>query len=160
MQIHVQNAPFVYNPDTISVGLGFSKGMKEKKNDWWNAVHQKYLSCVQFVYPSLPLHVTSHQRSGASEEDICFRHISTNFCLLLCILCATNSMCAAQPERCSAPNTLFYIGSQEFALLTAFHKVSSRDMFSALQRVYFQSHLYYRQSISTPAREEVKRFGW
>ena len=31
MQIHVQNAPFVYNPDTISVGLGFSKGGEKKK---------------------------------------------------------------------------------------------------------------------------------
>lgn len=30
MQIHVQNAPFVYNPDTISVGLGFSEGGEKK----------------------------------------------------------------------------------------------------------------------------------
>lgn len=29
MQIHVQNAPFVYNPDTIYVGLGFSKRKKK-----------------------------------------------------------------------------------------------------------------------------------
>lgn len=30
MQIHVQNAPFVYNPDTISVGLGFTEGGEKK----------------------------------------------------------------------------------------------------------------------------------
>lgn len=55
MQILVQNVPFVYNPDTIYVGLGFSKG----KNDWWNTVHQKvsamlcsicYLSPAAFTW--------------------------------------------------------------------------------------------------------------
>lgn len=48
MQIHVQNAPFVYNPDTISVGLGFSKGEKKM------TVGIQYIKnisqcCVQFV---------------------------------------------------------------------------------------------------------------
>lgn len=88
MQIHVQNAPFVYNPDTISVGLGFSKGGKKM------TVGIQYIKnisqcCVQFVvfflYPLQPLYITSHQRAGLSRgrrpKEVCFRKSVTKHCM-------------------------------------------------------------------------------
>lgn len=53
MQIHVQNAPFVYNPDTISVGLGFS--IKTKMTGGVQYIKNISQCCVQFVvYPPPP----------------------------------------------------------------------------------------------------------
>lgn len=83
MQIHVQNAPFVYNPDTISVGLGFTEGGEKKRLLENSTSNMKvgvvlfsficlfavivFLGCQCFFSP-LPSCVTSHQRADSSGE--------------------------------------------------------------------------------------------
>lgn len=74
MQIHVQNEPFVYNPDTISLGLGFTKGKKMTGGIQYIKNISRY--GVQFVfYPPLPLYITLHQRAGLAKKlkEVCFR---------------------------------------------------------------------------------------
>lgn len=78
MQIHVQNVPFVYNPDTISVGLGFS----EAKKNVCNTLHQKFQCCVQLVvYPSLPFALHHIKKL----TTVCYREI-LNICLSVTVL--------------------------------------------------------------------------
>lgn len=67
MQIHVQNAPFVYNPNTISVGLGFSKGGKKTLVEY-STSEISVLCSICIFYPSPPFYITSHQRAGLSLE--------------------------------------------------------------------------------------------
>lgn len=66
MQIHIQNAPFVYNPDTISPGLGF--GMKTK-NHWWNTMHQKYQAVLGWICCCSPtaFYTLHHIKEPASQ---------------------------------------------------------------------------------------------
>lgn len=80
VKIHVQNVPFVCNPDTTSVGLGFSK----EENDWWDIIHLKYqemlcsivdLSCnMPFTYLFFYFFAASHQRAvlfvGVTASEI------------------------------------------------------------------------------------------
>lgn len=91
MQIHVQNAPFVYNPDTISVGLGFSKG--EKWLVEYSASKNISQCCMQFVFIlTAPIYYIISKRQPLEEETVEGVALEENliiFCMLACCICAT-----------------------------------------------------------------------
>lgn len=71
MQIHVQNVPFVYNPDTISVGLGFSKA---KKSLQYTTLKNSVLCSVCCLSP-IAFYVTSHLKADQGLLQKNFEHM-------------------------------------------------------------------------------------
>lgn len=101
MQIHVQNAPFVYNPDTISVGLGFSKegGKMTTGIQYIKNISER---CAQFVVypPTAFIYVLRHIKELATHKlnKVCLRDI---LCTMMCFFCVTITyMCRASLLVC------------------------------------------------------------
>lgn len=152
MQIHVQNAPFVYNPDTISVGLGFSKerGAKKLTGGMQYIKNISELCSVCLSLAAFTCYTTSKTwRLGGGHL------LQTYFDQLLFV--TVRLVCGVLRLQ-----IILLTVSQEFTLLQPPLRQFTA-LFSTLQRFYLQSHLYYSRSKSTPklglsGGEEVRGF--
>lgn len=103
MQIHVQNAPFVYNPDTISVGLGFSKerGAKKLTGGMQYIKNISELCSVCLSLAAFTCYTTSKtwRLGGGHLRQTYFDQLLFVTVRLVCVI---NNVCAAEPEWCPA----------------------------------------------------------
>lgn len=153
MQICVQNAPFVYNPDTISVGLGFSKGGK-----WLveYTVHEKYQSAwcsIRFsATVAILYYITS--KSWLLTRHFCFGKNPTTFVDLVVIddqirHASAQTRASVHARRLNDlilyHNNLHYFNQALFSFLEPIHIWCSHDTFrSALNRSLWERVLVLR----------------